>query len=456
MKLTTLFSAVIALTASTLAQAGSSHRGGGNAVVCFNKASTVQEIRNPKDLSLKDLILDNHLPDIKSIITYDLVGMKYPLIPILNGETPKEYFLRLVKRFEQSFPTLAGLMNQGAEAFPEEMIIRDTQPISRIDDERSVGPGRDYKTCLYATMAVQDDVGAMSRLTLDTRLVEKSEVHPIASQYALYVHEFLYKMMRRFGDTDSLRTQILVQMFLADRPLTADQASAQLNNILGHSCNRARTNICNSEITPKVLDIIKNRDVSSDQWKGQEILVTIKELLGIARKKIAASPTVQREMTNVDEQMRLFEHLVGTASIPSSSMKISTITREYISRGRAWDRWKEFANNYREPIKSQYLDFIAHMEKVDATFDAAWNNWARATALKQIETTFAGKFTSEQQIRFTSMVHRLIDDASMKCSPVVNRPSRDNSICSNYQTTEKETAMARFIEELKTLGLRIQ
>ena len=304
------------------AHAGPKDGGGGNAVVCFKNAATVQSIRLNPDAELRGLILDSHVADIESVEKYDLLGFRQPLVPALAGENPADYTRRTAKRFETFFPSFAAFVRSTPDAFHARRTEYHRGPLFKIDDERPLGLPNPER-CVVATIAVQKEESKLTWLTLDERLLNH-EHHPLISRYALYVHEYLYRKFRlEKQDTDSVHTRRVVRLLMDAEPRSVEDIEAALKEIFG------------TKIFDRIIPISSfenwRKDLWSEHWaqmgkltnptfgaqvktKAEKALLALKSLRAIHQLNYSSNPTGSFVMNDFCDKAKSHLDVIADAS----------------------------------------------------------------------------------------------------------------------------------------------
>lgn len=220
MKTLTLILSLLSLPAL----AGTSDRGGGNALVCFDSPAIPKAIRTKGNPDYGVITKDS----LKRITKIEMLDIYQAQLPRGNrpspfddkvgnpkpGETPEQMADRLLDRIGNYAPGVHKKILEGQLAlrgnvrFSAEGVatITDANPLFSIDREK----------CVIATMAAQDSESDL--LLVDSRLYNHSK-HSVASRAAMFLHEWTYYTLLRNGvNTSAAVREIVGRMMLAGRP----------------------------------------------------------------------------------------------------------------------------------------------------------------------------------------------------------------------------------------------
>lgn len=229
----TILSVLIALPAFASGGEGGSSGvgGGGNAVVCFDDARIPLWIRNGKPLeelsgkadqgSGVGELLDEYIPHITSIETYDLYTARLPrgvsrvvpqIVPLFKNESPSDYVQKIISRVE-SLPQIARILRDSMKRFQDRNTLFEPHGLSKVNDTAEIGR-IDSRNCVLATLAIQYRRNQLHYLHIDDRLFNHPR-HSDLSKAVLFLHEYIYRDERDRGLVGSSRnTQELVRLLI--------------------------------------------------------------------------------------------------------------------------------------------------------------------------------------------------------------------------------------------------
>lgn len=228
-----LMSAILLGATAGSAFAGSWSSGGGSAVVCFRDAAIAKKVQSDGGL-----VTNEELSAIESIEMLDLFEWKRPRgmdgspnLPLALPQ-PGEKYPAFVKRIADRAYNTIGSNSSGFEggignylatyqSLFTHIIARNIEwtgtSLVHLGDEGT--PMRFGGNCTLVPLAVQEGAGYDLRLFIDDRLFLHPK-HSEQSRAALFIHEFLYAMGRKNGQTDSSRTRRAVGWMMQNAPDT--------------------------------------------------------------------------------------------------------------------------------------------------------------------------------------------------------------------------------------------
>ncbi|MGE3263078.1 MAG: hypothetical protein AB7K68_14955 [Bacteriovoracia bacterium] len=225
-----LLSLILFATAGS-AFAGSWSSGGGSAVVCFNDPNIVARVK-----ARSGMVMAEELNDIESIEMLDLFEWKrprgmegtpnLPLAEPMPGEKYTSFVKRITDRAYNTIGSHSSSLEGGIgnylytyQSIFTHIIGRNIEwtgtSLVHLGDEGT--PIRFGGNCTLVPLAVQEGEGFDLRLFIDDRLFFHPK-HSEQSKAALFIHEFLYAMGRKLGQTDSSRTRLAVGWMMQNAP----------------------------------------------------------------------------------------------------------------------------------------------------------------------------------------------------------------------------------------------
>ena len=222
----------LGLRVDSVQAAGGVSGGGGNAVVCFGRHTEIpRNIRDPHHPHFGEL-LDEYIPKITSIETYDLQQARAPqgwdskprtVLDIFQDESAEHYLERLADTYDWTVPAVGDLIRAANHIFPERNIVPQSEGLPKINDAAETGR-IDSVHCVLATMAMNYFSGTPGTasvayyLNTDERLLKNPLQSPL-SRAVLRLHEGLYVLARAFAQAeDSRDTRDLVRLLITIDP----------------------------------------------------------------------------------------------------------------------------------------------------------------------------------------------------------------------------------------------
>ena len=212
-------------------QGGGWSSGGGNAVVCFHRASVARAVRRAGGV-----VPNSALRQIRSVEVLDLyeakglrdsAGNPHVLIGLggIEGQTEPaiEYVGRLAARFRYSLPEMEELIRGHLEDFPHENVILHNGSLHPIRDIGS-SPALPDPRCVLSTLATQQSLHGTNYLHLDSRLFLHAN-HSELSKAVLLLHEVLYRHSIMRGESTSQSVRQVIGELITRSP---DQTVASL------------------------------------------------------------------------------------------------------------------------------------------------------------------------------------------------------------------------------------
>jgi hypothetical protein len=232
-----------------------SSAGGGNAVVCFDDRGIPAQV-----IAEESIISDRFIRHITSVEILDLFHAREArdfdtretsgIVTVRPGETPSQYAKRIVKRTNSYIPVLEKMIDFSKTQF---LTRRSISGLKRIDDadEDEAMP----ENCVLSTMAAQTgrtDAKYISgvfldgtrgteglkeaektldspTLVIDERLYNHPK-HSIQSRGALILHEYLYLLIRQYGNQRDSRIVREIVSYLVSK--NSNQDIRKLSNLL--------------------------------------------------------------------------------------------------------------------------------------------------------------------------------------------------------------------------------
>jgi hypothetical protein len=236
MKRILVLSALLAMSAPAFAERDS---GGGNAVVCFDRADIVSQMRIERQHG-GGYIKNSDISHISSVELLDLHKAKLPtltadgdiLVPTIIeskvGETQKDYDKRIQTRLGL-VPGILTALNNGKENI--EYIKGVPNGLAPIDDISS-GEVINTDNCVRSTIIAQYDEAGKTHILFDSRIYSLPlNIFSASSRAMSFWHEYFYVLARKAGATTSDTTQTLVGT-LVKEGVTIDEALKAVKDVV--------------------------------------------------------------------------------------------------------------------------------------------------------------------------------------------------------------------------------
>lgn len=201
----------------------STGEGGGNVLACFDKNDR-QTKRIINKTRKKDGKLEReYISKIISLELLELIEAKrfrdvdnVPVqVLISKDESVSEYIERVKERFQTYLPFYVDVIEVGQNIFSKMNIQRVQEPLKQVRDFVFKLNSQEEEHCVILTVARQFDATQGEVLELDQPLLDKLQELSPTSVSVLFLHEYVYQVMRRRGSQSSDETRNLVKQLIS-------------------------------------------------------------------------------------------------------------------------------------------------------------------------------------------------------------------------------------------------
>jgi hypothetical protein len=202
---------LILFSMNTLSQAnsmgGGMGSGGGSGIVCFRTKEAAEFVRRNGGIVPDGLI--NQIGALQ-VLDLQLAFMtNRNLFLAQPGQSVNDYFSILLLRLKQSYPDIYASLELGAL---QRNVLYRLNPLSRVLDENDVGT-EDSDYCTLTNFAVQYSSVRGPVIHIDNRLYSHPQ-HSTSSKAILLLHESIYSVLRKRGQTNSREVRDIIMDIL--------------------------------------------------------------------------------------------------------------------------------------------------------------------------------------------------------------------------------------------------